>query len=1103
MKLLRKKTKKNNRGAITAFLIIILVPCIVFVSIFTDLARVQLSKSKTSSTADLSMYTVLSHYDADLKELYGLMASEQKMDSYIKAAEEYFRVMATGSDVNDYKSTFAWDYLKDVFSDGGEIINFLKTELTDDVSISKMANGDLANAALLEDGIVEFMKYRGVITLVTKLIERFSSLNFDKAEDAKKYEKVSKAKDEFSKAEAEFLRDAFYTYFAMEQYQQVMHEYSYTVGYPNSRDFYKHYEDFKNDLQNIWDDLEQATILITKYYACTSGIRNMNFRPDYTTSLNEEYYNDYLSKFARQDEDDEEKWYLSNEAYHGLVKDFDDAYKKVTDIVSEIATGISEVPSGDNAAVYMMRVQNRLGDADTRLYSAMADLQKYTYWVIAATKCESDPEEPIGDPRDPELAVEYKQRLADLISEKASNITSNYGSSDFVNQTDKYYKCSPRETAASVIGGEYKFDSKFLNESVSLAQFSGRIASRLQQETDYIDKQLGNLKTIIEGGRLENGSKVKKIHKLKDEAKEYKKTLDNWESEAEKIATTPSENGQEEKTSGEQAADDLIEINEKRNGTSPSQEEVVGRELADGISEQRVSEMETRLKNIRKDLESLKKSIESLTYGGKKLTQLTIHNDYVKAALSVIPSDPNKISIDMDECTEQGKNYASQLIKPASKDQIYSAPPATVEHNPDLEVAEPGQSNLYLVLKKAFEGQSLEETDKQVKENDKRNDKYKKEAEELKKNTLKYDTYMYDFNSDAKLPSATANTIGSSGLETIKALASVINKLLTGDTDEFRDHIYVVEYIMDMFTYATYANESWYARANKETREFGAKQFDQVRNDHREGFKTLDLYEHSDNITLTNVLRDQNHNEMYLGEVEYILFGKPTIAENISTSLTAIFAIRLALNTVSGFMNFYNNTSAGNKVAAAISKIAGLISTLSHGIIPPILTKSVLIGILAIRETCKDVDYLKRGVPVTLYKATYKDWSCQLNNEPGSPIATFSDGSDSDEIGPPEDPNGLYYSDYMYIFLLMSTETYYDALLKRTGNVIEANMKKVFNKPFSLNNANVYYQLKAKVKVKPLMITLPLVRSFDPGVEGLIESDNWCTYVLDFMRGYS
>ena len=68
---------KKARGAVSVFLIIILVPCLLFSSIFVDLSKVYLAESQAESAADLALNSLVSHFDYDLNDWYGMVASCQ------------------------------------------------------------------------------------------------------------------------------------------------------------------------------------------------------------------------------------------------------------------------------------------------------------------------------------------------------------------------------------------------------------------------------------------------------------------------------------------------------------------------------------------------------------------------------------------------------------------------------------------------------------------------------------------------------------------------------------------------------------------------------------------------------------------------------------------------------------------------------------------------------------------------------------------------------------------------------------------------------------------------------------------------------------------
>ena len=81
----------KTKGSVSIFLIIILVPMIAITTIFIDASRIKLAQGLADSAADLTINTVLTQYDTDLSDYYGLMASCQSMDDFYTVAEGYFR----------------------------------------------------------------------------------------------------------------------------------------------------------------------------------------------------------------------------------------------------------------------------------------------------------------------------------------------------------------------------------------------------------------------------------------------------------------------------------------------------------------------------------------------------------------------------------------------------------------------------------------------------------------------------------------------------------------------------------------------------------------------------------------------------------------------------------------------------------------------------------------------------------------------------------------------------------------------------------------------------------------------------------------------------
>ena len=71
----------------------------------------------------------------------------------------------------------------------------------------------------------------------------------------------------------------------------------------------------------------------------------------------------------------------------------------------------------------------------------------------------------------------------------------------------------------------------------------------------------------------------------------------------------------------------------------------------------------------------------------------------------------------------------------------------------------------------------------------------------------------------------------------------------------------------------------------------------------------------------------------------------------------------------------------------------------------------------------------------------------------------------------------------------------------RLAEVIQTNMQGLTDDDdYSMENAILYFQLEAELRVEPLMMALPL---FSAGTGTMSSSTDWCTYQISITRGYS
>ncbi len=154
-------------------------------------------------------------------------------------------------------------------------------------------------------------------------------------------------------------------------------------------------------------------------------------------------------------------------------------------------------------------------------------------------------------------------------------------------------------------------------------------------------------------------------------------------------------------------------------------------------------------------------------------------------------------------------------------------------------------------------------------------------------------------------------------------LKDVGNLLVKG-----RDKLYISEYATQMFSYYTVDKP----KSKKEVEE------------------TLSGY------TLTEA-----HNYMYKAEVEYILWGNPSGKADVEYTLATIFGIRFLLNSLYAFTGDPEIRSISLALATSIAGWTGF------GI--PLVQSVIIIG-FALAETALDLQTLKDGESVPIYKST-------------------------------------------------------------------------------------------------------------------------------------
>ena len=207
------KFMHKRRGAISIFLIVVLLPMMMVSAIFVDESRIQLGSSIATAAGDLTMNTALTNYDTVLKEMYGLFATSQDMDELYANLETYYRksIVSAGiaeADADDYAAQIM-EYLK---SETGkdDLMNMNLKEFT----VTQADNGNLANAAMLKNQIVDFMKYRAPLGIGMDFLNALQSMK-----NLNKQTKLVEDKTAFYEQETKVISDLQSAWTQMQIYQ--------------------------------------------------------------------------------------------------------------------------------------------------------------------------------------------------------------------------------------------------------------------------------------------------------------------------------------------------------------------------------------------------------------------------------------------------------------------------------------------------------------------------------------------------------------------------------------------------------------------------------------------------------------------------------------------------------------------------------------------------------------------------------------------------------------------------------------------------------------------------------------------------------------------
>ena len=1102
----------KNRGAISVFLVIILVPCMLIASIFVDISRVQLSRAVAESSADLALSTLMSNYDYDLSEYYGLMGSCQNISEYYAVAAEYYDVSLHSKDLDNEEVQLLYQrVMKDVGDRFGDetVSDLLRVQdQTQGALIAPLEGADMYNATILQEQIVEFMKYRGPIVIAQDIIDKLKGdSGVGELLDSDKNKPIVDDKIEFYEAEGELLQKAFEVYWDTRAYTDRVGGNGENMSAEKLRGYADSLSDYRTAYQTVHGylvgNLTNTRNLIGAYRRVTMELDV--YKDEYDKTSPEIYSRkETPTPSPAPASTPEPVYYIDGDRVTSLLNDLETARNDFVAAKNDYIKACGSLPdtppgTGDSdphAVQWWVRMDNAVNAATGVNYTGelrnKADAMLDAYAKVLAIKdCEPGNDMPAG------WETDWEKQVNDTRSVQGQYLVAN-----ITNDTDKYLKAVTLLEQVSAANADRIHSTGLYvtvdGQSRTLEEAVSHIRGRLDAMQRDVDTYIGLLDKVIGGSPSE-------IDNLRDLAQKYSTKLNEWDSSVSAATALLGENSlaqeHREEIDGIRATGSEPLGDAAPAGTN----DAASAKICLSIDGAAVDAMKSRLTHIRSQYQTVRDAIEGMQYGSSRLLDIANMSTMKTCSQTAVSADA--IGLANGEVNSYAVSTFSRLFQPSEGDIAalhgMEGSGDNSSYNPLMnpETERIDTPDLYIYMHGKFKDTSRNAVEEKKQEQEDARNKGDEAADKAK------DKDRYHGGGTNIISTELSKGDGFNlGNGLVKGLVGIVKALLTGNVDNIRDDLYATTYMMEMFSYATYENEGYYnsVLGEDERKDLNLGNYKTVYGDHVGTEKTPGTWrsarpQDAYNKTLTNRLINQENNAAYLAEVEYILYGKATNVDNVKAAYGNIYVIRYALNLISAFANFWNR---GNPTADVVNGIADTIMGATAGVIPVAVTKVILLPILAIFETCKDMDRLEAGFPVELYKQK-EDWWYGFPGGANS-ISDFMNAfNGSGNANKDNSGKGLQYSDYLTLFVylgLQSEDKGSEKMYLRMADVIQANMRKATNNTeYTLTNTQVYFRLKAKLRVEPLMLTLPYYSDYvnDPTMK-----DDWCTFEVETIRGY-
>lgn len=173
---------RKTKGAISVFLVLVLLPTLVFGGLVTDAARIYSSKVVISDAGEMAMNAALAQYNEDLLDEYGLLVMNSDPSSYDAAIREFFTKSLNGDGAGGGTS-------------GGGSYSHLLDLVAENVNAIAVSGSEIYRSEVERQQIIEYMKYRAPLCLVDLVLEKLEAMK-----DTKKKAEAMEAEMDFAES---------------------------------------------------------------------------------------------------------------------------------------------------------------------------------------------------------------------------------------------------------------------------------------------------------------------------------------------------------------------------------------------------------------------------------------------------------------------------------------------------------------------------------------------------------------------------------------------------------------------------------------------------------------------------------------------------------------------------------------------------------------------------------------------------------------------------------------------------------------------------------------------------------------------------------------